>query len=43
MSRFLGVNYLAGVLIGLGAVLFCTYLGGMRRSPGRRWRSVSFC
>jgi cation/acetate symporter len=30
MSRFLGVNYLAGVLIGLGAVLFCSYLGGMR-------------
>ena len=30
MSRFLGVNYLAGVAIGLGAVLFCSYLGGMR-------------
>ncbi len=30
MSRFLGVNYLLGVTIGLGAVLFCSYLGGMR-------------
>ncbi len=30
MSRFLGVNFLLGVLIGLGAVLFCSYLGGMR-------------
>jgi cation/acetate symporter len=30
MSRFLGVNYLLGVIIGLGAVLFCSYLGGMR-------------
>jgi cation/acetate symporter len=30
MSRFLGVRYFPGVLIGLGAVLFCSYLGGMR-------------
>lgn len=30
MSRFLGVNYILGVLIGLGAVLFCSYLGGMK-------------
>ncbi|ABU56483.1 VC_2705 family sodium/solute symporter [Roseiflexus castenholzii] len=30
MGRFLGVNYLFGVAIGLGAVLFCSYLGGMR-------------
>lgn len=30
MSRFLGVNFLLGVLIGLGAVLFCSYLGGMK-------------
>ena len=30
MSRFLGVNFLLGVLIGLGAVLFCSFLGGMK-------------
>lgn len=30
MGRFLGVNYLFGVAIGLGAVLFCSYLGGMK-------------
>ncbi len=40
MSRFLGVNYLAGVLIGLGAVLFCTYLGGMRAIT---WTQVAQC
>jgi len=40
MSRFLGVNYLAGVLIGLGAVLFCSYLGGMRAIT---WTQVAQC
>ena len=30
MTRFLGVNYLVGVAVGMGAVLFCSYLGGMR-------------
>ena len=30
MSRFLGVNFLLGVLMGLGAVLFCSFLGGMK-------------
>ncbi len=30
MTRFLGVNYLVGVAVGLSAVLFCSYLGGMR-------------
>src|SRR5215207_8143001 len=40
MSRFLGVNYLAGVLIGLSAVLFCTYLGGMRAIT---WTQVAQC
>jgi cation/acetate symporter len=40
MNRFLGVNYLAGVLIGLGAVLFCSYLGGMRAIT---WTQVAQC
>jgi cation/acetate symporter len=40
MSRFLGVNYLAGVTIGLGAVLFCSYLGGMRAIT---WTQVAQC
>ncbi|MFL5806792.1 MAG: sodium:solute symporter family protein [Roseiflexaceae bacterium] len=40
MSRFLGVNYLAGVMIGLGAVLFCSYLGGMRAIT---WTQVAQC
>jgi cation/acetate symporter len=40
MSRFLGVNYLAGVAIGLGAVLFCSYLGGMRAIT---WTQVAQC
>jgi cation/acetate symporter len=40
MSRFLGVNYLAGVLIGLSAVLFCSYLGGMRAIT---WTQVAQC
>jgi cation/acetate symporter len=40
MSRFLGVNYLAGVFIGLGAVLFCSYLGGMRAIT---WTQVAQC
>jgi cation/acetate symporter len=30
MSRFLGVNYSLGVIIGLASVLFCSFLGGMR-------------
>jgi cation/acetate symporter len=30
MSRFLGVNYFVGVVVGLSAVLFCSFLGGMR-------------
>jgi cation/acetate symporter len=40
MNRFLGVNYLAGVAIGLGAVLFCSYLGGMRAIT---WTQVAQC
>ncbi len=30
MSRFLGLNYLVGVIVGLAAVLLCSYLGGMK-------------
>jgi cation/acetate symporter len=30
MSRFLGLNYMLGVIVGLAAVLFCSFLGGMR-------------
>jgi cation/acetate symporter len=30
MSRFLGLNYMLGVIMGLAAVLFCSYLGGMK-------------
>ncbi len=30
MSRFLGVNYMIGVIVGLAAVLFCSFLGGMK-------------
>jgi cation/acetate symporter len=30
MSRFLGVNYMLGVIVGLSAVLLCTFLGGMQ-------------
>ncbi|NTW03670.1 MAG: VC_2705 family sodium/solute symporter, partial [Oscillochloris sp.] len=30
MSRFLGVNYMLGVIVGLSAVLFCSFLGGMK-------------
>lgn len=40
MSRFLGVQYLPGVFIGLGAVLFCSYLGGMRATT---WTQVAQC
>jgi cation/acetate symporter len=40
MSRFLGVRYLPGVLIGLGAVLFCSYLGGMKAIT---WTQVAQC
>ncbi|MFQ3661070.1 MAG: VC_2705 family sodium/solute symporter [Chloroflexaceae bacterium] len=30
MSRFLGLNYMIGVIVGLAAVLLCSYLGGMK-------------
>jgi cation/acetate symporter len=30
MSRFLGLNYMLGVIVGLSAVLLCSFLGGMR-------------
>lgn len=40
MNRFLGVNYLLGVSMGLGAVLFCSYLGGMRAIT---WTQVAQC
>jgi cation/acetate symporter len=40
MNRFLGVNYLLGVVMGLGAVLFCSYLGGMRAIT---WTQVAQC
>ncbi|NTW97120.1 MAG: VC_2705 family sodium/solute symporter [Oscillochloris sp.] len=30
MSRFLGVNYMIGVIVGLSAVLLCSFLGGMQ-------------
>lgn len=30
MSRFLGLNYMLGVIVGLSAVLLCSYLGGMK-------------
>ncbi|MBX0330665.1 VC_2705 family sodium/solute symporter, partial [Oscillochloris sp. ZM17-4] len=30
MSRFLGVNYMLGVIVGLSAVLLCSFLGGMQ-------------
>ncbi len=30
MSRFLGINYLLGVVVGLSSVLLCSFLGGMR-------------
>ena len=40
MNRFLGVNYLLGVMMGLGAVLFCSYLGGMRAIT---WTQVAQC
>ncbi|MBI5649619.1 MAG: VC_2705 family sodium/solute symporter [Chloroflexi bacterium] len=40
MSRFLGVNYLVGIVVGLGAVLFCSFLGGMRAIT---WTQVAQC
>lgn len=40
MTRFLGVNYLVGVMVGLGAVLFCSYLGGMRAVT---WTQAAQC
>jgi cation/acetate symporter len=30
MSRFLGLNYMLGVIVGLSAVLLCSFLGGMK-------------
>lgn len=30
MSRFLGLNYALGVVVGLSAVLLCSFLGGMK-------------
>ncbi|NJN17359.1 MAG: VC_2705 family sodium/solute symporter [Oscillochloris sp.] len=30
MSRFLGLNYMLGVIFGLSAVLLCSFLGGMQ-------------
>lgn len=30
MSRFLGINYMLGVVVGLSAVLLCSFLGGMQ-------------
>ncbi len=30
MSRFLGINYMLGVVVGLSAVLLCSFLGGMK-------------
>jgi len=40
MSRFLGVNFILGVVIGLGSVLFCSFLGGMRAIT---WTQVAQC
>ncbi|HEX9074172.1 MAG TPA: VC_2705 family sodium/solute symporter [Anaerolineae bacterium] len=40
MTRFLGVNYLVGVAVGMGAVLFCSYLGGMRAIT---WTQATQC
>jgi cation/acetate symporter len=40
MSRFLGVNFIVGVVIGLGSVLFCSFLGGMRAIT---WTQVAQC
>jgi cation/acetate symporter len=40
MTRFLGVNYLVGVAVGMGAVLFCSYLGGMRAIT---WTQAAQC
>jgi cation/acetate symporter len=40
MSRFLGVNFIVGVIIGLGSVLFCSVLGGMRAIT---WTQVAQC
>jgi cation/acetate symporter len=40
MSRFLGVNFVLGVIVGLGSVLFCSVLGGMRAIT---WTQVAQC
>jgi len=40
MTRFLGVNYLVGVVVGIGAVLFCSFLGGMRAIT---WTQAAQC
>ena len=39
-SRLTGFAFELGVLVGLGGILVCSFLGGMRASPGRRWRST---
>lgn len=40
MSQFLDVRYLLGVLVGLSAVLFCSFWGGMRAIT---WTQVAQC
>jgi cation/acetate symporter len=40
MTRFIGVNYYLGVMVGLGSVLFCSFLGGMRAIT---WTQVAQC
>jgi cation/acetate symporter len=40
MSQFLGVSYVLGVLIGLSAVLFCSFVGGMQAIT---WTQVVQC
>jgi cation/acetate symporter len=42
-SRLTGVQFEIGILLGLGGVLLCSFLGGCVPSPGRRWRSTSSC
>jgi cation/acetate symporter len=40
ISQFLGVGYAVGVLIGLSAVLFCSFVGGMQAIT---WTQVAQC
>jgi cation/acetate symporter len=40
-TRLSGLAFEIGIFVGLGGILVCSFLGGMRRSPGRRWRSTS--